>query len=239
MRRIIFFLALMVLARQLALAQDLSEFRPALIGRSPGAIINRIDTKMLIAAGQKDAAVMFCAVIEKNGDVVWRATYRGTADSKLLDQEVQRALLNGKMIPAIRNRQLVSVFYCGTVTFSVIDKKPRLRIFANQEAAELKSENDFIGPQPCLGGDSKFSGLHYPAGSDAPLPVSGAVELRLKIDAQGNLLEKKVVFEDPPLLGFGQSAMDDFADAKFIPAFRNGQPVVCEITLPLYYKPKR
>jgi hypothetical protein len=52
------------------------------------------------------------------------------------------------------------------------------------------------------------------------------------------LQEEKVTKESPPLLGFGDAALDDFANAKFIPAFRDGKPVACEITLPLYYKPK-
>ena len=235
-------LALVTLAcsitTQFAVAADLPMYRPALIGSAPDAIINRIDTNLLIKAGQKNAAVMFVAAIEKTGEVKWSGTYRGTPDSKLLEQEVQRALANAKVIPAVRNHQPVSVFYYGTVVFEVINNKPRLRIFANQEANELKTENDFVGPQPCLGADSKFDGLHYPSSGDAPLPVSGAVEISLKVDAEGNLQAQKVVSEYPPLLGFGEAAMDDFAAAKFIPAFRNGQPVACEITLPVYYKPK-
>ena len=124
-----------------------------------------------------------------------------------------------------------------TVLFEVVNNKPRLRIFSNQEESELKKESDFIGPQLCLGGDSKFSGLHYPSAQQAPLPVDGTVDLWVKIDASGNLQEEKVVKESPPLLGFGDAALDDFANAKFIPAFRDGKPVSCEITLPLYYKP--
>ena len=138
------------------------------------------------------------------------------------------------MIPAIRNHEPVVVFYYATVVFQVVDDKPRLRIFANQEASELRTENDFVGPQPCLGGDSKFEGLNYP--TNLPVQVSGMVELLLKIDATGNLQEAKVMKEDPPLLGFGGAAMADFANAKFIPAFRNGQPVACQVMLPVYYR---
>ncbi len=141
------------------------------------------------------------------------------------------------MIPAVRNHQPISVYYYGTVIFKTMDGKPRLRIFANQEVNELKSENDFVGPQPCLGGDSRFDGLHYPEAS-APVPVTGVVTLQLKVDALGNLEKANVVMESPPLLGFANAAVDDFTNAKFIPAFRNGQPVACEITLPLYYLPK-
>jgi len=214
-------------------AEDLPMYRPALIGKAPDAIINRIDENLLMKAGQKKALIMFFALVDKDGTVKFSSTYRGTPDSKLLEQELQRALTNAKMIPAVRNHVPVAVFYYATVIFQIVDDKPRLRIFANQEASELRTENDFVGPQPCLGGDSKFDGLDYPA--NLPVQVNGAVELSLKIDAAGNLQEKKVMKEDPPLLGFGDAAMADFASAKFIPAFRNGQPVACEVVLPVYY----
>jgi TonB family protein len=235
MRRLVFLLVFGFALK--CSAEDLPLYRPALIGKSPEAIINRIDEKLLLKAGQKDAAVMFSAGVEKTGELKWSGTYRGTPDSKLLEQEVLRVLANAKMVPAVRNHEAISVVFYGTVLFEVVDNKPRLRIFSNQEESELKKEGDFIGPQLCLGGDSKFSGLHYPSAQQAPLPVDGTVDLWVKIDASGNLQEEKVVKESPPLLGFGDAALDDFANAKFIPAFRDGKPVSCEITLPLYYKP--
>ena len=171
-------------------AEDLPMYRPALIGKAPDAIINRIDENMLVKAGQKNGLIMFFALVDKDGTVKFSSTYRGTPESKLLEQEVQRALTNAKMIPAIRNHEPVAVFYYATVIFQVIDDRPRLRIFANQEARELRTESDFVGPQPCLGADSKFDGLDYP--KNLPVPVNGAVELLLKIDAAGNLQEEKV-----------------------------------------------
>ena len=231
MRRFLFLLTIVFVLK--SSAADLPMYRPALIGKSPDAIINRIDENMLLKAGQKKALIMFFALVDKDGTVRFSSTYRGTPESNLLEQEVQRALTNAKMIPAIRNHVPVPVFYYATVIFEVIDGKPRLRIFANQEASELRTQSDFVGPQPCLGADSKFDGLDYP--KNLPVPVNGAVELSLKIDAAGNLQEKKVLKEDPPLLGFGDAALADFAEAKFIPAFRDGKPVACEVVLPVYY----
>jgi len=66
--------------------------------------------------------------------------------------------------------------------------------------------------------------------------VDGKVKVMLKVDATGNLQEINVVSEDPPLLGFGDAALKDFGEAKFIPAFRDGKPVECEVTLPVFYK---
>ncbi|MBX6326202.1 MAG: hypothetical protein IRY93_09230, partial [Chthoniobacterales bacterium] len=48
----------------------LPEFRPALIGSGPHALINTIDTADLIKKGQKDAAVMFTCLVAPTGDIV-------------------------------------------------------------------------------------------------------------------------------------------------------------------------
>jgi TonB family protein len=131
----------------------------------------------------------------------------------------------------------VDAIYYGTVTFAVVDGKPRLRIFSNQEAAEVKGEHDFVGPQPFFGPESKFSGFHYPNQS-TPVLVDAVVYLHIEVDATGNLQKMDVVSEEPPFVGFGDAALSDFTNAKFIPAFRDGKPVACEVTLPVLYKAK-
>lgn len=214
-------------------------FRPVLIGQGPSALINRIDEQDLVRRGQKDALVMFLCMVKKDGEVEWSATYGGTPDSDFLKQELQKRIspaVNPRFIPAVHDHQLVDAIYYGTVTFRVVNGKPRLRIFSNQEASELEKEHDFIGPQPFFGDGSGFTGLHYPELESGRVQVDGKVELKMKIDAIGNLQEINVVSEEPPLLGFGDAALKDFKDAKFIPAFRDGKPVECEVTLPIFYK---
>ncbi len=216
----------------------LPEFRPALIGTGPDSLTNRIDTADLIKKGQKDAAVMFSCLVAPTGHIVRSGAYRGTKGSELLEQELLRRLANEKFIPAVHNHQLVIAIFYGTVTFAVVNGKPRLRIFANQQLDELKKESDFIDPQPYVGEDSKFAGLHYPE-TGSTVQVTGVVELALDVDAKGNLKTMQVVSEEPPLLGFGDAAISDFTGAKFIPAFRNGQPVESNVKIPVYYKPSR
>jgi TonB family protein len=214
----------------------LPELRPALVGTGPNSLINTIDTSDLIKKGQKDAAVMFTCLVAPTGDIARSGTYRGTKGSELLDKEVLKRLANAKFIPAIHNHQPVLAVFYGTVTLAVVNGKPRLRVFANQQLDELKKESDFIDPQPYVGQDSKFTGTHYP---DVPTTVSltGAVELAVEVDAAGNLKSMRVVSEEPPYLGFGQAALSDFDGAKFIPAFRNGKPVDSKVKVPIYYKP--
>jgi TonB family protein len=214
----------------------LPEFRPALVGTGPNSLINTIDTSDLIKKGQKDAAVMFTCLVAPTGEIARSGTYRGTKGSELLEKEVLKPLANAKFIPAIHNHQPVLAVFNGTVTFAVVNGKPRLRIFANQQLPEVDKETDFIDPQPYVGQDSKFTGTHYP---EVPTTVSltGAVELAVEVDAAGNLKSMQVVSEEPPFLGFGQAALSDFNGAKFIPAFRNGKPVDSKVTIHVYYKP--
>lgn len=211
-------------------------YRPALLGTGPTSVINRIDTQDLIRKGQKDGSVMFCCSVKGNGEIANTWTYCGTPESTLLEQELVRRLDQALFVPGIYNKEPVHVLFYGTVTFSIVNGKPRLRIFANQEAAELKKESDFVGPQPFVGRDSKFEGLHYPD-DVIGVAVPGLVELAMKVDADGNLKEMRVVSEEPPLVGFRRAASEDFRVARFIPAFRDGKPVECDITLPVYYEP--
>ena len=217
-------------------AAALPKYRPILLGKGPNSLVDQIDTASLIKKGQKDAAVMFYCIVNKNGKTLSSETYRGTAGSKALQDEVTQRLDTAKFAPAIYDYKPVDAVYYGTVVFAVINGKPRLRIFSNQEPEELKKESDFIAPQPFLGGQSKFLGLHYPSGQ--AVEVDAVVELSLTVDAIGNLKEISVKSEKPPFLGFGETALADFHGAKFIPGFRNGQPVESKITLPVHYLPR-
>ena len=217
-------------------AAQLPQYRPALLGTGPASVINRIDTAGLIRDGQKDGQLFFCCSVRKDGTIADTWTYRQSPESKLLERELVRCLDTAVFVPAVYDHEAVYVLFYGTVTFKVVDGKPRLRIFANQEAEELKKESDFIGPQPFVGRGSKFEGLHYP--NDAVTSVlSGIVDLAIKIDATGAMKELKIVAEDPPLVGFRRAAAEDFRVASFIPAFRDGKPVECSVTLPVYYEP--
>jgi Gram-negative bacterial TonB protein C-terminal len=215
---------------------NLPEFRPALVGTAPNSLINTIDSADLIKKGQKEAAVMFSCLVAPSGEIVRSGAYRGTRGSELLEQELLKHLATAKFVPAIHNHQPVIAVFYGTVKFAVVNGKPRLRIFANQQLEEVDKETDFIDPQPYVGQDSKFTGLHYPE-TGSTVAVTGVVDLALNVDARGNLNNIQLLSEEPPLLGFGNAALSDFSGAKFIPAFRNGQPVECNVKIPLFYKP--
>ena len=215
----------------------LPRFRPAVLRSGPDSLVNQIDTQDLLKKGQKDGAIMFCCRVSTTGDVVSYTTYLPVPGSDLLEAEVRKRLDKARLAPAIYEHKPVEVLFYGTVFFSVVDGKPKLHIFANQEAAELKAANDFIGPQPVFGADSKFTGLHYPR-ERMTVFVKGLARLAVKVDAAGNLQDLQAVSEEPASLGLAQAALTDFTGAKFIPAFRDGDPVESSILLPVRYEPQ-
>jgi hypothetical protein len=212
-------------------------FRPAVLGSGPESLVNQIDVQDLFKKGQNDGAIMFCCRVATTGKVVRYTTYLPVPGSVLLEEEVRKRLENARLAPAIYEHKPVEVLFYGTVFFSIVDGKPKLHIFANQEAAELKAANDFISPQPVIGADSKFTGLHYPR-ERMTVFVKGLVRLALKVDVEGNLQDLQAVSEEPPLVGLAQAALTDFTGAKFIPAFRDGDPVESSILLPVRYEPE-
>ena len=219
-----------------ALGQSRVQFRPAVLGTGPASLVNRIDAEALLKKGQKDGAVMFCAIVSKSGEATSAWTYRALPGSADLENEVEQRLASVKFTPPIYNHQPVSVLLYGTVIFSA-GNKPHVRIFLNQDPEQIKAESDFIGPQPVIGGDSKFRGVRLPD-PDMPVPVSGIANLSLKVGADGSLQDLHLEGEEPPLLGFGKMALEDFDGAKFIPAFRDGDPTASETVLPVCYKPQ-
>ena len=62
------------------------------------------------------------------------------------------------------------------------------------------------------------------------------VELKMKIDATGNLQEINSFGGTAACWVLAMRLWRIFKDAKFIPAFRDGKPVACDVTLPIFYK---
>ena len=210
-------------------------FRPALVGRGPGALINQIDEKILFKAGLKNAAVMFACTVRKTGEVAGVSKFRSTADAGPLEEELRKKLAVVQFIPAIYKGAPVDAVFFGTVSFRIIDDKPRLRIFSNQETSDLRAEDDFVAPQLVIGADSSFTGWHYPPSNTAPVEVEGVVGATIDVDENGRLSHINIEAEEPPYLGFGPQVSTDLQGARFIPGFREGKPVACKSTLTVFF----
>lgn len=237
MRRIFCFLATVFLAVTAGRVegQGRPQFRPVVLGSGADSLINQIDTDDLLKKGQKDGAIMFCSQVDKDGKALASWTYRGTAGTEALEAELLKRLKNAKFPPAIYDHQPVGVLLFASVFFTT-EHRPHIQIFLNQDGNSLKDKIDFVGPQPVFGADSKFTGLHWPKVESPVAITSGIADLAVKVDAKGNVEKLEVLHEDPPLLGFGDAALADFKDAKFVPAFLSGDPHESDTALPVCYK---
>ena len=179
---------------------------------------------------------MFATLVGKDGTVKGTRTYRAMPGSDALERELRKQLEGAQFTPPIYNHQPADVLLVGTLIFSVANEKPGVRIFLNQDPRELKQASDFIAPQPVFGADSRFNGFNYP--EQVGVRIRGIVDLGLDVDATGNLRKASLLVEEPPLLGFADAAARDFAGAKFIPAFRDGDATESSIVYPVCYEPE-
>ena len=210
-------------------AESLPEYRPALLGNYKRSLINLIDTQALMKRGQKDAVVLFECGVSDQGRGFNSRTFRASPNSELLAQELLGRIDQAQFEPAVYRHNRVDVYVHGTVSFVVKDGKPHLRIFLNQSEDELKSGQDFIAPQfAFVPNNTAFKGIYYPP--QAP-GHSGMANLRLKISAEGKVENAMTEYEYPPKMNFGAQAVGPI----FIPGFRNGKPVACQVTWTMIY----
>lgn len=215
-------------------AEQLPEFRPALIANTKRSLINAIDVQSLAKRGQGNATVMFSCLVSKLGLAFDGFYFRGTPDSDKLGKEVARRCHLAEFIPAVYNHILVDVYINGTATFVIIDGKPHLRIYLNQEQDDLLKGRDFIAPQFVISaGLSKFRGFRPPLKASGNEGIGVAA---LEIDAKGKVVHSRIAYEYPPNMGFGEEIAGRVRDAVFIPGFRDGHPVASHFDWPLIYR---
>lgn len=209
-------------------AEDLPEFRPALLTNSRRSLVNLINTEGLMKRGQGNAIVMFSCGVSAGGYGYGMQVYRGSPNSELLTKELLGRCWQAYFEPAVYRHNRVDVWIDGTVSFSVVNGKPHLRVFLNQEESDLTRGHDFIAPQLALvPGNPKFQGIYWPPGAPGH---AGVASVTMDIDATGKVLSAKVAYEYPPGMGFGAAVAGPIRDALFIPGFRNGKAVPCRFT---------
>ena len=211
-----------------SIAADLPEYRPALLGRGPRSLVNLINTESLMKRGQRDAIVMFSCGVNSVGRGYSMQVFRCSPNSEMLQKEILGRIVQAEFEPAVHKHTRVGVWIDGTANFFVVNGKPHLRIFLNQEEADLKHGNDFIAPQfAFVGGNPAFKGIYWPQGAPGREGVGSAT---LDVDATGKVLSSKVAYEYPAGAGFGAAVAGPVRDALFIPGFRNGKRVQCRFT---------
>jgi len=238
MRRLIHCSLALVLVSSLLLprarAEALPEMRPALLGHHKRSLINLINADALMKRGQGDAIVMFSCGVSALGFGYGMQVFRGTPKSEALQQELLGRARQAQFEPAVYGGVKRGAWIDGTVVFAIVDGKPRVRIFLNQEESELNRNTDFIAPQLVfLPGNTKYKGFRYPPAAPG---VAGVGSVTVDMDAGGKVQGVKVAYEHPPNLGFGVATAGPMRYADFIPAFRNGKPTACRFTTSVVFQ---
>ena len=214
-------------------AEQSPEMRPALFETGPKSLINLINTESLMKRGQTDAMVMFSCGVNYLGRCYNMVTYRGTPNSTLLAEEAVNNLKRAAFIPAIYNYKPRNAVVAGTIIFRVINGKPHLRIYLNQEAEHLKQGDDFISPQ-WVYIESTYKPFQMP---NQGIGYSATVVLKLNVDATGKLTGSNLLFETPPGKGFGAQVLGKIGAQTFLPGYLHGKPVACATTFQLVSQP--
>ena len=208
--------------------------RPALMVQGKSSLVNLLDIDSLMKRGQGTGMVFFSTVVGTNGDTrrYYTRVYGGSANTELLTREITGKIDRSIFHPALYHGTPQAAMVCGTVAYAVVEGKPHLRIYLNQEMEDLKKSNDFIAPQLLFLTGTQFQ-LHHPTLGQ----TAGIATVRMSVDETGNVTGMKLEYESPKGKDFGgQLMMDLRKDAKFLPGYRNGKPVACSFTFPMIYK---
>src|SRR5438552_425057 len=151
-----------------------------------------------------------------------------TKETEPLRDELRERLSQARFIPAVYNHRPVYAGFYGTVAFSVVDGKPHLRIFANQDLSELEKESDFIAPQALYipGHIYDYTKVKEPFGSWMTEDKPGMADMSLTVAASGHVNDLHVVSVTPSEnQQYANAAAEIIRQRVFLPAYRNGKPV--------------
>lgn len=215
-----------------ARAENLPDMRPALVGTMKNALVNRIDTQALMRKGVQHAAVMFHTWIRPSGSTFRYSVYGGTPGSEPLREEVRRQIQESVFIPAVYGHHYLYSTFDGTVTFSVIDGKPHLRVYATQEKSEMAEGHDFISPQVVFLPNHRYDRVDYPSGSWVTEEKPGTVDIELSVDAKGTIKNVRALSEIHPERNSGRLLSSPFATARSCPHSEMGVPSIRPFIIP-------
>jgi hypothetical protein len=231
---------LVILCCSRSLLAATPDMLPAMVGSGPTALINLIDSKHVMGRGPQHGALFFEARVEPNGYPMYSRVWGTTKETEPLRDELRAKLREARFIPATYQHRHVYAWFFGTLAFSVMDGKPHLRIFANQELPELQKENDFIAPQPIWWPQKKydFAKLKDPWGSWSSEDIPVEADMLLTIDATGTPKDvrlERIIPADKK--AYGDWALMIFQQRSYLPAYRNGKPVDSTTHFKFYFKP--
>jgi TonB family protein len=214
--------------------------QPATIGQGPDSVAMQLHYPPKERAAQKQGAVKFYCEVSPQGKAGHISTLHGKGEGRF-GTAVEFALRHGRFTPAKVDGKAASVMLGGTVLFMLANGKPTIAVtLATAEADKIAAMSNYIEPQ-MIDSDALFRRKIFALRDKYNLRYGahpGAV-VRVRVDAQGTAVSKKIETESPANGGHGRLVLDVVDQETFIPAQSNGQPVAGDFQLAVDFEHMR
>jgi hypothetical protein len=227
-------LAFLIAVEQLQGAEGL---RPAVIGGGADSVAAKLHYPPKERDSKSEAAVVFFCEVAANGRAKNIRTYWNKG-CNLFGDAVEKALNQGRFVPAMVGGKPTPVLIGATVFFLAGGDRPTVVIsMAAADKQKAVAMRNYIQPQ-MIGSDADLRRKLWNLVRSAKVLVNDAhanAEVVATVDANGNLLNTKLVAESSKNGGWGDVLVKAMSAARFIPASNNGQPEQGEFTWAVRY----
>jgi outer membrane biosynthesis protein TonB len=211
--------------------------RPAVIGNGADSVAAKLHYPSKERDSKTEAVVVFFCEVGTDGKAKNVRTYWNQGYNRFGDA-VEKALNQGRFTPAMVGGKPTPVLIGGTVFFVARGDRPTVVIsMATADKQKAAAMQNYIQPQ-MIGSDADLRRKLMNAARAEKVLVNDAranAEVLAKVDANGNLLDTKLVAESSKNGGWGAILMKAMSGARFIPASNNGTPEPGEFTWAVRY----
>jgi hypothetical protein len=204
-----------------------ADFQPAMIAPGAGSVATKLHYPPKERDAKNASVVTFYCEVDTEGKAHNVRPYVNKGDENF-KSAVERALKEGRFIPARVGGKPTPVMIGAMVFF--LNKSDGATIavaLATGEPEKAASFQNYIQPQ-LISTSADLRRKMYNAAFGVNFsysPLAANAQIIADVDAQGNLVSKKLVMEYPSKGGYGTVLLKALDGAKFIPAMSNGKPV--------------
>jgi len=235
--RLIFCVAALLFLIDVDELQCAEGLRPAVIGGGSDSVAAKLHYPPKERDSKTEAVVVFFCEVAANGRAKNVRTYWNEGYNRF-GTAVEKALNQGRFIPAMVGGKPTPVLIGATVFFLAHGDHPTVVIsMAAANKQKTVAMQNYIQPQ-MIGSDANLRRKLFDLLRSAKVLVNDAhanAEVLAAVDANGNLLNTKLVAESSKNGGWGDVLVKVMSGAKFIPASNNGKPEPGEFTWAVRY----
>lgn len=204
-----------------------ADSQPATIPSGGDSVAAKLHYPPKEAAAKNETGVIFYCEVDTQGKAHHVRSYWNKGCENFRNA-VEKALKTGRFAPAQVNGKPTPVILGGTIFFFCKSGGPTVAVaMATAEKEKAAALQNYIQPQLISSDEDlrrKIFNLRFGINFKYS-PLLANAQVSADVDAQGNLVSKRLVAEYPAKGGYGEVLVKALDGAKFIPAMSNGKPV--------------